>query len=380
MLPQLWFRNTWIVGATARGRGRSPSARRQQRSCGRRHRRIGGAGVYRRLADAATCSSRENETNTERLFERAQRARAYVKDAFHEYVVAWPDETAVNPEQAGHQGRRPLSTLDRAGRASATTASAAALRRPASAAPFADFDAIFANAAAEADAFYAAVAATTLTTPTQRLRAAPGVGRACCGASSSTHYDVQRWLNGDPGQPPPPAAARAGPQPRLAASLQRRRDLDARQVGVSLVRRLGPGLPLRRRWRMIDPEFAKRQLHAAAAASGTCIPTARLPAYEWDFGDVNPPVHAWAAWRVYQIDAEATRRGRHRLSGARSSTSCCSTSPGGSTARTPTGRNVFQGGFLGLDNIGVFDRSAPLPTGGHIEQADGTGLDGACTA
>ena len=101
-------------------------------------------------------------------------------------------------------------------------------------------------------------------------------------------------------------------------------------------------------------------------------PNGQLPAYEWAFGDVNPPVHAWAAWRVYQIDRKQRGGAATSPSSSASSTSCCSTSPGGSTARTPQGRNIFEGGFLGLDNIGVFDRSAPLPTGGYIEQADGT--------
>ena len=97
-------------------------------------------------------------------------------------------------------------------------------------------------------------------------------------------------------------------------------------------------------------------------------PNGQIPAYEWAFGDVNPPVHAWAALRVFEIDGVA----RPRRSWPGCSTSCCSTSPGGSTARTADGSNVFEGGFLGLDNIGPIDRSAPLPVAARLEQSDGT--------
>ena len=133
---------------------------------------------------------------------------------------------------------------------------------------------------------------------------------------------------------------------------------------------VGSGFPLRR------PGVGRSRVRQGAAraddcASGTCTPTARLPAYEWAFGDVNPPVHAWAAWRVYKIekkrrgngDREFLERVFHKL---------LLNFTWWVNRKDAEGRNVFQGGFLGLDNIGVFDRSEPLPTGGHIEQSDGT--------
>ena len=114
-----------------------------------------------------------------------------------------------------------------------------------------------------------------------------------------------------------------------------RHHLDARQLGVPVVRGLGPGLPRRRPWRVIDPTFAKSQL-LLLTREWYMHANGQLPAYEWRFGDVNPPVHAWAAWRVYQIERRHDRAGRPAASSSGSSTSSCSTSPGGSTARTST--------------------------------------------
>ena len=101
-------------------------------------------------------------------------------------------------------------------------------------------------------------------------------------------------------------------------------------------------------------------------------PNGQIPAYEWNFGDVNPPVHAWATIFLYRVGAGAGRRGRHGVPEARRSTSCSLNFTWWVNRKDRIGSNVFEGGFLGLDNIGVFDRSAPLPTGGYLEQADGT--------
>ena len=158
-------------------------------------------------------------------------------------------------------------------------------------------------------------------------------------------------------------------------SKQCRCRIDAGQVGVSLVRGLGLAFHTIS-LALVDSEFAKQQLLLITKV-WYMHPNGQLPAYEWAFGDVNPPVHGWAAWRVFQIDRNR-RRGRHP------------DDPGDLAflervfhklmlnftwwvnRKDAAGRNIFQGGFLGLDNIGVFDRSAPLPTGGYINQSDGT--------
>ena len=121
---------------------------------------------------------------------------------------------------------------------------------------------------------------------------------------------------------------------------------------------------------MIDPDFAKEQL-ILFLREWYMHPNGQIPAYEWAFGDVNPPVHAWAAWRVYKIDRRAPGAA-DRLFLARVFQKLLLNFTWWVNRKDAEGKNVFQGGFLGLDNIGVFDRSAPLPTGGHLEQADGT--------
>ena len=168
------------------------------------------------------------------------------------------------------------------------------------------------------------------------------------------------------------AASRAavGPQPDLDSRLQRRRALDARQVGISLVRRLGSGVshhPAWPWWIRISPSSSFRLLLREWYQS----PNGQLPAYEWEFSDVNPPVHPWACWRVFKIDwklsgkpdAEFLESAFHKL---------LMNFTWWVNRKDSQGNNIFEGGFLGLDNIGVFDRSKPLPTGGFIEQADGT--------
>ena len=184
------------------------------------------------------------------------------------------------------------------------------------------------------------------------------------------HYVVKSWLEGDPGQPPPPDGRFNGRNkdwthlynadvlsmpdkweyPWYAAW-----DLAFHTVPIAL----------------IDPDFAKEQLQLMVR-EWYMHPNGQLPAYEWAFGDVNPPVHAWAAWRVYKI--EKKRRGvGDRIFLERVFQKLLLNFTWWVNRKDTEGRNVFQGGFLGLDNIGVFDRSAPLPTGGHLEQADGTG-------
>ncbi|HEU0005917.1 MAG TPA: glucosidase, partial [Terriglobia bacterium] len=122
---------------------------------------------------------------------------------------------------------------------------------------------------------------------------------------------------------------------------------------------------------LIDPEFAKEQL-VLMTREWYMHPNGQLPAYEWAFGDVNPPVHAWAAWRVYKIDKKRQGKGDTAFL-KRVFQKLLLNFTWWVNRKDAEGKNIFQGGFLGLDNIGVFDRSAPLPTGGHIEQSDGTG-------
>ena len=186
------------------------------------------------------------------------------------------------------------------------------------------------------------------------------------------YFDVRQWLNGDPLQPPPPREPQARPQLRVAAPAQRRHHLDAGQVGVSLVRGLGPRPSTASRWRLIDPEFAKEQL-VLLLREWYMHPNGQLPAYEWAFGDVNPPVHAWAALAGLSRSTASSNGGAGDLDFLeRVFHKLMLNFTWWVNRKDAQGRNIFQGGFLGLDNIGVFDRSAPLPTGGYIDQSDGT--------
>ena len=183
------------------------------------------------------------------------------------------------------------------------------------------------------------------------------------------NYVIRDWLNGDPGQPAPPPERNGGRNARMDAPLQPRHHLDARQVGISVVRGMGPGFPH-------DPILENRSVlrqeaaRCFSCANGTCTRTAKSPAYEFAFGDVNPPVHAWAAWRVYKMTGPRGQRDRAFLESTFQKLLLNFT--WWVNRKDAEGNNLFSGGFLGLDNIGVFDRSKPLPTGGFLQQADGT--------
>jgi hypothetical protein len=229
------------------------------------------------------------------------------------------------------------------------------------------FDRVFEERMAEADEFYSKVIPATLSADAQNIfRQAMG---GLFWSKQFYHYDVRTWLEGDPAGPPPPSE-RWGERNHSWTHLY---NADV----ISMPDKWE--YPWYAAWdtafhcvatALADPDFAKEQL-ILLLREWYQHPNGQLPAYEWAFSDVNPPVHAWAAWRVYKI--EARRRGCadreflekvfHKL---------LLNFTWWVNRKDPDGRNVFEGGFLGLDNIGVFDRSKPLPTGGHIEQSDGT--------
>ena len=357
VLPQLWFRNIWSWRQDAR---RPRLFALDAHTVGVQSKMFGEYRLY--CGGEPTLLFCDNDTNLRRFY--GLDVRGYFKDAFHEFLVHGRKE-AVCPEQEGTKAGVDYR-LDLPARASAPVR----LRfiKGVLDTPFADFDEVFALRRAEADEFYADLQAE-LADPDAR-----GVQRqAFAGMIWSTqffHYDVAKWLAGDPIQPPPPPERRHGRNsdwphlnnydvismpdkweyPWYAAW-----DLAFHTIPLSLV----------------DAEFAKQQL-VLLTREWYMHPNGQIPAYEWAFGDVNPPVHAWAAWRVFQIDRKQRgdqgdlaflERILHKL--ILNFTWWVNRKDG-------QGHNIFQGGFLGLDNIGVFDRSAPLPTGGFISQADGT--------
>ena len=405
LLPTLWFRNTWSWGYERR-RGELIAASVRQPddtlvpAIAGTHPLIGEHILLCEGADELLFT--ENETNFARVYGAAN-PQPYVKDAFHEYLIGGRHD-AVNPAGRGTKAaahyRRTVApgaelTLrlrlcvapgrvtigDDAPPVVATPPEAhlwreqprawgevaARIGGPLPAAPFAEFDASFARREREADEFYAALLPATVDPDLRGIHRQALAGMLW--SKQFYHYVVDRWLRGDPGQPSPPAARRYG------------RNREWRHLYNERVMSMPDKweYPWYAAWdlafhcvplALLDPEFAKGQLDLLLR-EWYQHPNGQIPAYEWAFGDVNPPVIAWAAWRVYQIEREQHGRA-DRAFLERVFHKLMLNFTWWINRKDDEGNNVFQGGFLGLDNIGVFDRSAPLPTGGHIEQSDGT--------
>jgi len=369
VLPTVWFRNTWSWGRTGEGYSTKPA---MTAVAGAIQLEPPGMDGYRLSVDVDPVTEQapaliftENETNHERLF-GSPNATPYVKDAFHEYIVEGRAER-VNPLATGTKAaavyrlRVPAGGEVRLRLRLTATAELAATPLP-----FGDFDSIVATRRAEADAFYAAK--TGALSADEHL----AVRQAYAGLLWSKqffHYDVRAWLEGDPASPPPPESRKLGRNAdwghlynRDVLSMPDKWEYPwfaAWDLAFHMI-------PFAR----IDPEFAKEQL-LLLTREWYMHPNGQLAAYEFAFGDVNPPVHAWAAWRVYKI---AVDRDGHRdqVFLSRIFKKLLLNFTWWVNRKDAEGKNLFSGGFLGLDNIGVFDRSRPLPTGGHLEQADGT--------
>jgi len=359
LLPTLWFRNTWSWGLEDAKPSLVAEAggviAAEHASLGRR---------WLACEGEPELLFTENETNAERLWGVPNRS-PFVKDGINDRVVHGARER-VNPDRAGTKAaawyRLTLGPGESRAvklRLSDAPAAGDALGR--------QFDALFTLRRTEADEFYATVIPAPLSAD------AKGVMRqAIAGLLWSKqfyHYQVSRWLEGDPAGPPPPAGRQHG-RNREWAHLYNEDiismpdkweypwyaawDLAFHMIPIALV----------------DPDFAKEQL-VLFLREWYMHPNGQLPAYEWALGDVNPPVHAWAAWRVYKIEKRLRGQGDRRFL-ERVFQKLLLNFTWWVNRKDAEGMNVFEGGFLGLDNIGVFDRSAPLPTGGHIEQSDGT--------
>ena len=377
VLPTLWFRNTWSWGREGEGYWKGARLTAGAASMGAsegeaeilaEHPTLG---RYRLAIErgpggvAPELLFTENETNSTRLF-ASPNATPFVKDAFHAAIVEGRAD-AVNPASTGTKAAAVHRlTLAPGAEVRLRLRLTVAEEVARGADPFADFDAVVARRRAEADAFFAA------RTPPRAPAEQTIVRQAYAGLLWSKqfyHYDLQAWLEGDPACPPPPSERKSG---RNADWL----NLYNRDVLSMPDKWEYPWfaawdlafhmLPFAR----IDPTFAKEQL-VLMTREWYMHPNGQLPAYEWNFSDVNPPVHAWAAWRVYKIAVDEHGH-RDRIFLARTFQKLLLNFTWWVNRKDADGKNLFSGGFLGLDNIGVFDRSKPLPTGGHLEQADGT--------
>jgi hypothetical protein len=353
VLPHLWYRNTWSWGY---GRER-PEMRAV--GAGKVHapeRHLGERWWY--VEGEAPLLFTENETNARRLF-GSENATPYVKDGINDAVVGGHDER-VNPDGTGTKVAAHFKAVVEPGE---TFTVRVRFSDDEHDHPFDAFEEVFTQRVEEADAFYASIQRPGQTAEEQQIQ------RQAFGGLMWTkqfyHYSVELWLNGDPAQPSPPAIRKQGRNTEWTHLY----NLDVLSMPDKWE------FPWYAAWdlafhvlpiAMMDPEWAKRQL-ILLVREWYMHPDGRLPAYEWALGDVNPPVHAWAAWHLYHItgqkDTLFLERIFHKM--LLNFTKWVN-------RKDIDGHNVFQGGFLGLDNIGVFDRSAPLPTGGHLEQADGT--------
>ena len=378
VLPQLWFRNTWSWKNSAR-----PSLSRTGRTAIlARHADLGD---YSLDCDGAPqilfC---DNDTNGRRLFGQSQ-AVGHFKDAFHEFIVQG-NLSATSPDSDGTKaGALYLLTMDAGksaqirlrltGSRGQESAPSGQGQRTAAAATdsFADFDSIFANRVLEADEFYGGLQKDIADADARLVQRQAFAGMIW--SKQYYHYNVLDWLRGDPAQPPPPPERKQG------------RNADWKHLNNAEIISMPDKweYPWYASWdlafhtialALVDAEFAKRQL-VLLTREWYMHPNGQLPAYEWAFGDVNPPVHGWAAWRVFQIDRKQRRQKNPDDPGdlaflERICHKLLMNFTWWVNRKDAQGRNIFQGGFLGLDNICVFDRSKPLPTGGFINQADGT--------
>jgi hypothetical protein len=362
ILPHLWYRNNWAWGYN---RERPELRAVDPNSVYTWHKHLGERWWYVDVEGSQTMDPllfTENDTNTQRLF-GVPNAIPYVKDGIHEAVVHGRMDQ-VNPQHTGSKVAAHFQGVVAPGESFTVRVRFSDISHSR---PFAEFNQTFQQRIQEADEYYAALHRAGLSDEERLIQRQALAGLLW--SKQFYHFNVELWLQGDPAQPQPPSSRLQGRNhewehfnstdilsmpdkweyPWFAAW-----DLAFHCVSLALV----------------DPEFAKSQL-ILLGREWYQHPNGQIPAYEWAFGDVNPPVQAWAAWQVYKITRDQTgaadtfflERVFHKL---------LMNFTWWVNRKDAEGNNVFQGGFLGLDNIGVFDRSQPLPTGGRIDQADGT--------
>lgn len=363
VLPTLWFRNVWSWKAGVK----KPTIVLENEGSLRAHHPW--LGQYRLLFTGADETLfTENETNMERLF-NAKSASPFVKDAFHRYLIDG-DKSAVNPARTGTKAA-PLYRIKVLGK-SGTTIELRLVKSTSSFEPdLVDQETLFKTRIKEADDFYSSITPFPLSEDMRRVQRQAFAGLLW--NKQCYIYSVKDWLKGDPQQPKPPECREEGRnrhwpyfEIRDIFSMPDKWEYpwfaswDLAFHAVTLA--------------MIDPEFAKSQM-ILLTREWTMAPNGQIPAYEWCFGDVNPPVQAWAAMRIYQI--EAKRHGTKDCTFLeRMFQKLLLNFTWWVNRKDAEGRNIFEGGFLGLDNIGAFDRSLAPPSGGILLQQDGTGWMG----
>lgn len=371
VLPTIWYRNTWSWGYPNGPMDDTPSKPSIRRAPPSSHETIlqashptsGSYFLYAEgLPDLPDSLFTNNETNTERLF-HAPNPSPYVKDAFHQAVVHG-DIQALNPTGEGTKAavRYDLEIPGHSSRVIRLRLSEKPLQGP-----FNNFETTLALRKREADAFYLSLENPSLTAEAHAIQRQAAAGMLW--TKQLYYYDVEQWLKGDPGQPEPPPERKRGRNHQWESLV----NFDV----ISMPDKWE--YPWYASWDLafhcmalapIDPDFAKRQL-LLMTREWYMHPNGQLPAYEWEFCDANPPVHAWATKMVYLIDEQQNGKADRKFLESVFHKLLLNFT-WWVNQKDRDGRNVFQGGFLGMDNISLFDRSHPLPVGGHIDQSDGT--------
>ncbi len=369
LLPTLWFRNTWIWGCRhEEDCTTKPTLEKTDVSALLAEHETLGRFVFAIGPDPAgrppPVLFTENETNVRRLFD-APNPTPYTKDAFHEYVIHG-NKSTVNPALQGTKAA-PYYRLKIPAHGQVQVKLRLYDQAEHIGEPLGNgFDETFQQRIAEADAFYQRLIPKGLSPQAHSIARQAYAGLLW--NKQFYYYVVEDWLDGDPKMPPPPPDRREGRNSDW-------RDLFSRDV-----------LSMPDKWEYpwfaswdtgfhmicfarLDPEYAKRQL-ILFLREWYMHPSGKIPAYEFNFSDVNPPVHAWACWRVYKIACPEGKRDRAFLASAFQKLLLDFT--WWVNRKDPTGRNIFSGGFLGLDNIGIFDRSKTLPSGEILQEADAT--------
>lgn len=367
VLPTLWFRNTWSWGfenGPMKDIEHKPQMTQSEHSNGAsvvqaKHPALNDYFLY--AENAPDFIFTENETNLKRLFNSPNHT-PYVKDAFHRCVINGEAE-AVNPAQ---EGTKTAALYHHTLQSGETYVVRLRLSTHSHVRPFDDFASVLDMRQREADEFYASMQNPHLNADERSIQRQALAGLLW--SKQLFYYDVEQWISGDPDSP--------APQSRLNGRNHEWRHLNNFDV-ISMPDKWE--YPWYAGWdlafhciplAMVDAEFAKQQI-ILLTREWYMHPNGQLPAYEWMFGDVNPPVHAWAAMKVYEMDAH--QQGKPDTAFLkRIFNKILLNFTWWVNRKDAEGRNIFQGGFLGLDNISLFDRSAPLPTGGYINQSDCT--------
>ncbi len=357
LLPQIWFRNIWSW---------DDKCAKPQMRLGKEnqididHKKLGK--YYLHFEDQAEVLFCENETNTKKLY-GVNSDKKYFKDGINELIVHGK-RNAVNPKQKGTKAAICYKLqISPGGKKNIKLR----FTEKELLSPFKNFQNLFGEAKRSANEFYDEIQAEIKNEDEKNVQRQAFAGLLW--SKQFYYYDIPEWLNGDPDQPKPPESRKKG------------RNSDWEHLNNADI------ISMPDKWEypwfavwdsafhtipfsIIDAEFAKEQL-LLFTREWYMHPNGQLPAYEWNFSDVNPPVHAWAAWRVYKIDKKYSGKGDvdflerifHKL---------LINFTWWVNKKDEDGHNIFQGGFLGMDNIGIFDRSTELPIGGHIDQSDGT--------